>query len=343
MLTLLRIFIAMYTCGTGPDEVSTSQSMSSRRALGHSSSASSSSSSSASSCHYVSNKGWRYVWWTFGCITLFLYLCRFALSLHETPKFLLSRRRDAEATQLVKDIANYNKRQSWLTESSFARIDSTIDASEGELRTKTRSRALFSSLSISGAACLVLLWSVTGLTFVLHQSYLGDYLAGHGVPQVNATTVTRSYLYSRYLYTALCAIPGPLVAAILVEVRGLGRKRTGAGIAVVTGLFMLLATVSRSRDSALAFECVLSFLRFAGLATLILYTVEVVPTTVRGYSLGIMGFFWGGFGLIAYIITTFDSTAGSSGGPVWFCGAVWIVMAGAWLALPVETQAVAAA
>ncbi|KAJ5817264.1 hypothetical protein N7447_009497 [Penicillium robsamsonii] len=329
-------FIALYTCGTGPNKMSTSQSMRHKRALGHSSSAS-------SSCHYVSNKGWRYVWWTFGCITLFLYLCRFALNLHETPKFLLSRRRDAEATQLVKDIALYNKRQTWLTEASFARIDSTVDGSEAELRTKSRSQGLASSLNIFGTVCLVLLWSVMGLTFVLHQNYLGNYLAAHGVAKVSATTASRSYLYSRYLYVALCAIPGPLVAAILVEVKGLGRKRTGAGIAVLTGLFMLLATVSRSRNAALAFECIISFLRFAGMATLTLYTVEAVPTTVRGYSLGVVGFFWGVFGLIAYIITTFDSTVVSVQGPVWFCGAVWILMAAAWLALPVETQARAAA
>ncbi|CAI7657731.1 unnamed protein product [Penicillium crustosum] len=335
-------FIALYTCGTGPDEVSTSQSMSSKRALGHSSSASSSSSSS-SSCHYVSNKGWRYVWWTFGCMTLFLYLCRFALNLHETPKFLLSRRRDAEATQLVKDIALYNKRQTWLTEASFARIDSTIDASEAELRTKSRSQALVSSLNIYGSVCLVLLWSIMGLTFVVHQKYIGNYLATQGVSQVNATTVSRSYIYSRYLYIALCAIPGPLVATILIEVKGLGRKRTGAGIAILTGLFMLLATVARSRNSALAFECIISFLRFAGMSTLTLYTVEVLPTTVRGFGLGVMGFFGGIFGLIAYIIITFDSTAVSGGGPVWFCGAIWIIMAAAWFALPIETQARASA
>ncbi|KAJ5371744.1 hypothetical protein N7517_003750 [Penicillium concentricum] len=335
-------FIALYTCGTGPDEVSTSQSMAHKRALGHSSSASSSSDSS-SSCHYVSNKGWRYVWWTFGCMTLFLYLCRFALNLHETPKFLLSRRRDAETTQLVKDIALHNKRQTWLTEASFARIDSTVDGTEAELRTKSRPQGLVSSLNIHGTVSLVLLWSVMGLTFVLHQTYISNYLAARGVAQVNATTASRSYLYSRYIYVALCGIPGPLVAAILVEVKGLGRKRTGAGIAILTGLFMLLATLAKSRSATLAFECIISFLRFAGIATLTLYTVEVVPTTVRGYSLGVMGFFWGVFGLIAHIITTFDNTAVSGGGPVWFCGAVWILMAGAWLALPIETQARAAA
>jgi hypothetical protein len=54
-----------------------------------------------------------------------------------------------------------------------------------------------------------------------------------------------------------------------------------------------------------------------------------------------MGFFWGIFGLVVYIITTFTSTVAFSGGSVWFCGAIWIVMAGTWFALPVETQATA--
>jgi hypothetical protein len=311
------------------------------RALGQSGSASSSSNSS-SSCHYVSNKGWRYVWWTFGCITLFLYLCRFLLSFYETPKFLLARRRDAEATQLIKDIALYNKRETWLTEATFARVDSTIEASEEELRTKSRFQSLLGSLGSIGMVSLVLLWITMGLTFILYQTYISNYLAAHGVTKVNATTVTRNYLYSRYLYTAICAIPGPIVASILVEAKGIGRKRTGAGIAILTVLFMLVSATSRSRDAALAFECVVSFLHFAGLATLTLYTVEVVPTPTRGFSLGVMGFFWGLFGLIAYVITTIESTAVSNGAPVWFCGAFWIAMAGAWLGLPIETQARAA-
>jgi hypothetical protein len=75
---------------------------------------------------------------------------------------------------------------------------------------------------------------------------------------------------------------------------------------------MILATVARSRDCALTFECVISFVRFAGLAILVLHTVEAVPTTARGYSLGIMGLFWGVFSLIAYIVITFGSTAGST-------------------------------
>ncbi|OJJ31227.1 hypothetical protein ASPWEDRAFT_163100 [Aspergillus wentii DTO 134E9] len=330
-------FIAEYTCGTGPDEISTAQSMSSHkiRATGHSG-------SSSSSCHYVSNKGWRYVWWTFGCITLFLYLCRFAFPLRETPKYLLSKRRDAEATQLVKDIAMYNKRQTWLTEASFARIDSTVDASAPESRKKSRTQSLLSSLGPFGLFLLTLIWATTGLTFTLHRTYISNYLTARGIEAISATTVTTGYLYSRYLYIALCAVPGPILSGFLIEAKGVGRKRTGAAIAVLTGLFMFLSTLSRSHNAVLAFECVLSFLQYAGLAVITTYTVEVFAAPTRGFGLGILGFFWGLFGLIATIITTFDASGGSKGGPVWFCGAIWVVMGGIWLALPVETRGKAA-
>ncbi|RAK95582.1 MFS general substrate transporter [Aspergillus ibericus CBS 121593] len=332
-------FIAVYTCGTGPDEVSTGTALAHQSRATHSDS--SSSSSSSSSCHYVSNKGWRYVWWTFGCMTLFLYLCRFAFPLRETPKYLLSKRRDAEATQIVKDIAAYSNRKTWLEESSFARIDSTVDASAPESRRQSRTKSVVSSVGGIGLAMLGLLWAVTGLTFILHKSYISTYLATKGVSAVTATSVTTPYLYSRYLYVALCAIPGPIVVGLLIEAKGLGRKRTGAIIAVLTGLFMFLATVSRSRNALLAFECILSFLQTATLAVLITYTVEVFAAPFRGLGLSVMGFSWGLFGLIASIITTFEGGA-ADGAAVWFCGAIWVLMGGAWLAVP-ETKGRAAA
>ncbi|KAL4975207.1 major facilitator superfamily domain-containing protein [Aspergillus desertorum] len=324
-------FIAEYTCRTGPDKVSTEQ------ALGHSKRTG----GDVSSCHYVSNKGWRYVWWTFGCITLFLYLCRFFFPLRETPKHLLARRRDAEATQIVKDIAAYNKRQTWLTEASFARVDSTIDAIETCRQPQTQ--ALVSPLGPTGLSALLLLWVATGLTFILHKTYISNYQASHGVPAVTPESVTTDYLFSRYIYTAVCAIPGPIVAALLIEVEGLGRKRTGAIIALLSGLFMLLATVARSRDAALAFDCILSFLEHAGLAVLTTYTLEVLPSSVRGSGLAIMGFSCGLFGLVSRIISVYAGSTVAGGGPVWFCGVFWIVMVGAWLIPPLETRGKAAA
>ncbi|KAL3461017.1 major facilitator superfamily domain-containing protein [Aspergillus heterothallicus] len=330
-------FIEEYTCGTGPDSVSTEQ------ALGHSKrAAGSGSSGSDSSCHYVSNKGWRYIWWTFGCITLFLYLCRFFFPLRETPKHLLARRRDAEATQIVRDIAAYNKRQTWLTEASFARIDSTTDTSAEPARRHPRTRALLSSLGAIGLPSLLLLWSMTGLTFALHKTYLSNYLSTHGVTPLTAATVTRPHLFSYSIYTSICAIPGPIIAAVLLETRVLARKRTGAALALLTALFMLLSSLSRSDTSALAFSCILSFLQYASLAVLTTSTLELLPSPVRGCGMAVLGSVWGLFGLVAQIVGVYAGGSVVGGGPVWVCGAVWVVLAGCWVGVR-ETRGRAAA
>ncbi|KAE8382760.1 major facilitator superfamily domain-containing protein [Aspergillus bertholletiae] len=331
-------FIAGYTCGTGPDAISTSQALSKNSSRAESSAHSA---QSSSSCHYVSNKGWRYVWWTFGCITLFLYLCRFIFPFRETPKYLLSKRRDAEAAQVVIDIATYSKRRTWLNETSFARVDSTIDAPVSHR--PPRLRALLFALRPAGLPILCLLWALTGLTFPLHKTSLRSYLAAtHNVAPITATTVTTPYLYSRTLYTSLCAIPGPILSSLLLQAKPLGRTRTGSAIALLTGLFMLLAPLAQSRNALLAFECILSCLQFAGLAVLTTYTVEVFAAPVRGFGVGIMGFCCGLFGLVAMIVDAFAGTVVASGAAVWFSGAVWLLCAAAWLGLP-ETKGNAAA
>lgn len=72
------------------------------------------------------------------------------------------------------------------------------------------------------------------------------------------------------------------------------------------------------------------------------YTVEIFAAPVRGFGVGVMGFFWGVFGLVAMIANTFAEDVVAGGAAVWFCGAVWVVMSGAWLTLN-ETRGFAAA
>ncbi|KNG79882.1 hypothetical protein ANOM_011797 [Aspergillus nomiae NRRL 13137] len=157
-----------------------------------------------------------------------------------------------------------------------------------------------------------------------------------------ATTFPTKDGATHYLYTSLCAIPGPLAAGILIQTKRLGRTRTGSAIALLTGLFMLLATLARSRNALLAFECILSFLQFAGLAVLTTYTVETFAAPVRGFGVAIMGFWWGLFALVAVIVNTFAGGVVAGGAAVWFCGAVWVLLAGAWWRVP-ETRGGAAA
>lgn len=60
--------------------------------------------------------GWRYLTITLGAITFVMFCCRFFLfHLYESPKFLLSRGRQAEAVATVYAIAKKNKAKTWLT------------------------------------------------------------------------------------------------------------------------------------------------------------------------------------------------------------------------------------
>jgi MFS family permease len=292
------------------------------------------SASGNSSCHYVSNKGWRYIWWTFGCITLFFYLLRFLVRFYESPKYLAAQGRDAEAAQVVKDIALVNKSSTFLAESHFAQVNSQTD--------ETSVRAVIVPALSVRIAPLVFLWAVIGITYPIWTNYIETYIYSKGVLEVTPTTVTTNYLYKRYVYIALAGIPGPIVAAVMAEVPFLGRKFSGLILSALTGIFMFVSVTSRSDGAWLGWSCVLSFLYFAQIALLFLFTVECIPTPTRGHGLGLNLFVWRFFGMIAAIVTAFAGTKISAGAPVYVAGALSIVAAGVWVITPRETRAKAA-
>lgn len=67
--------------------------------------------------NYAVDEGWRYFVYTMGALTFSMFLARFLLfHLYESPKFLLSRGRQAEAVAVVHGMAHKNKTTTWLTE-----------------------------------------------------------------------------------------------------------------------------------------------------------------------------------------------------------------------------------
>lgn len=61
-------------------------------------------------CTVSSNMGWRYNLIVLGAMTLFIFFLRyFVFRFHESPKFLLSRGREAEAIAVLHRIAKFNK------------------------------------------------------------------------------------------------------------------------------------------------------------------------------------------------------------------------------------------
>ena len=62
-------------------------------------------------CIAADNKGWRYTFYTLGALTLAMWVCRFVIfRLPESPKYLLSKGRDAEAIAVIKEVAIRNGR-----------------------------------------------------------------------------------------------------------------------------------------------------------------------------------------------------------------------------------------
>ena len=107
-------------------------------------------------CHKEQNMGWRYFNFTLGAITFLMFACRFFLfHLYESPKFLLSRGRQAEAVAAVHGIAYKNKRKTWLTQEILNEIggDSAETADTGLSRGEVIKR-FFRNFSIERIAPL---------------------------------------------------------------------------------------------------------------------------------------------------------------------------------------------
>lgn len=59
--------------------------------------------------------GWRYFLYSMGGLMLLCWFLRFIFHLHESPKYLMGRGRDAEAVKIMHAIAAYNGRTCSLT------------------------------------------------------------------------------------------------------------------------------------------------------------------------------------------------------------------------------------
>ena len=74
-------------------------------------------------CTKSSNMGWRYLLFTLGAITLFVFFLRFVLfRFQESPKYLLYRGKDEKAIQVLHHVARFNKRESSVTTEVFAAL-----------------------------------------------------------------------------------------------------------------------------------------------------------------------------------------------------------------------------
>ncbi|KAI9753046.1 MAG: hypothetical protein M1815_000145 [Lichina confinis] len=278
-----------------------------------------------------SDKDWRYYLFTLGGITLVLFVCRFFLfHLFESPKYLLSRGRQAEAVATVHGLAYKNRRKTWLTEAILdevgGRTEVAADAKLSTVEILKRSAGKFSTERIGPlfanrrlgmtTALLWFIWSTVGLAYPLFNSFLPQYLLQpiNGRAQSEATPV--SIVYRNLAITSIVGIPGSIIAWYTVDVRFIGRKGTMAVSTLISGVFIYLFTVAKSANYQLACTCVQAFFQNA-------ITPEVFPAPNRGTGTGIASFLNRAAGLSAPIIAANISTSQPIM-PIYVSGALFV-------------------
>lgn len=301
-------------------------------------------------CDKASNMGWRYFVLTLGALTFCMFVCRFFLfHLFESPKFLLSRGRQAEAVATVHGIAYKNKRQTWLTVDILNAIggdpeavdDSKLTVGEiikrqlGKFSTQ-RIGPLFATKKLGINTCLIwFCWTTIGMGYPLFNAFLPQYLSNSGKGDVPETPT--NIVYRNYAITSIVGVPGSFIAYYTVDIKYLGRKGTMAISTCLSGVFLYLFTLSSDPSFQVAFSSLEAFFQNIMYGVLYAYTPECFPAPNRGTGTGIASLFNRLAGLCAPIVAIYGSSANPSA-PVYAAGGLFLAAFVAMCCLPIETR-----
>ena len=221
-------------------------------------------------CTREQNMGWRYLVLTLGAMTFMMFVARFFLfHLYESPKFLLSRGRQAEAVATVHGIAYKNKRKTWLSEELLNEIGG-VSAVEKETKLSTseiikrqlgkfstqRIGPLFATRKLGLMTVLIwFCWATIGMGYPLFNAFLPQYLANSGS---NAPTPT-NIVYRNYAITSIVGVPGSIIACYTVDIKYIGRKGTIAASTLITGILLFLFTISTDPNFQVAMTSLEAF------------------------------------------------------------------------------------
>jgi len=307
-------------------------------------------------CTVSSNMGWRYNVIVLGCMTLAVFFLRyFVFTFHESPKFLLSRGREAEAIEVLHRIAKFNKAAPpTLTLEMFAVIDEADSQFSGNTlsgqqnTTATTKRVLggfgqelrrLKGIFTNRLSCFIFL--------LLAIAYMGDYwsfnLAGSFLPiillrnNVDNGRGSVSDTYKQYIIIYTPGILGAFLALISVQMPLLGRKWSLVFSAICQGLSMAMYTQVDSTAGFVGLNALEYIMQTYFNAVLYSSAPELFDTLYRGSVSGMLSC----LGRLAGIVAPY---AGAQFLAAKSVGILWLGAGGIWLSafmmvfLPVEMR-----
>ncbi|KAF1846478.1 MFS general substrate transporter [Cucurbitaria berberidis CBS 394.84] len=309
-------------------------------------------------CTVKSNMGWRYEVIVLGFMTLTVFFLRFfVFRFYESPKFLLSRGREAEAIEVLHKIAKFNKAPPpTLTLEMFDAIDE-LDSQTGSANmgaagpqstaatTKTvvmsfgREVARLKGIFTNKLSCFIFV--------LLAIAYMGDYwsfnLAGAFLPiillrnNVDNGRGSVSDTYQQYIIIYTPGILGAVLALVSVQMPLVGRKWSLVLSAVCQGFSMAMYTQVKTTPGYVGLNALEYIMQTYFNAVLYASAPELFDTSYRGSVSGMLSC----TGRLAGIVAPYAGAqflAAKSSGILWLgAGGIWL-SALVMVFLPVEMR-----
>ncbi|BAH91041.1 Os01g0330500 [Oryza sativa Japonica Group] len=220
---------------------------------------------------------WRnmYVWTSLPslCYAVLLYLL-----VQESPRWLLVRGRKQEAIEAVRQIASLNGGGGGITTSSFSMLDAcAVELGDG-------GEGMFATLhSIwERRRALRRLAAITAASFGVGMVY-------YGMP-LNVGSLSPSNLYLSVAYNAVAELPSSILAWLLMG-RWFNRRGSVVALTTASGLCSLAACVPAvvlPDGARMAAEVASFFASCTAYDMMLMYTIELFPTSVRNSAVGLV-------------------------------------------------------
>lgn len=228
----------------------------------------------------------------------------FVFKLYETPKYLISQNRNAEAIEVLNNLAKFNRtsvqpltiealeevEMQYLGEvlpppkpDNIKSIAQRAFKTLGEFKF-THLRAMFNTKKNAISMTLIIfVWGLIGIASPLYFDFLPIYLASHGASSGNGDINTT---YRNNFIIVCCTIPGTILGGWVINWK-IGRRGVLSLSLISTAVFLFAFTSARTQASILGFNCASSFTSYLMWAALYCYTPEVIPSVYRGTGAGL--------------------------------------------------------
>ncbi|WYZ42402.1 hypothetical protein EsH8_VI_000101 [Colletotrichum jinshuiense] len=287
--------------------------------------------------------GWRYLYITVGGLCLVMSVVRAAvIRTHESPRWLVSCGRVAEAVDVVNRVSAMNGSAYTVSAAQFVGADGQAAGGENGTGAGTKSsrenlrRAakLFSGWpQIRLMVCLGLMWMLVGIAYPLYTVFLPYYLRAHGADLGDASNYAT---YRDWTVSSVVGVFGPALSMWMVSRERLRSRRslvlTGAACAAFAAAF----TSVKSPAQNLAFSSMVSFWLNAMYAVIYSYTPQALSVENRGLGNGLLMATGRLASLSAPFIATFSNV--DTPAPIWVACGCFVVIGLTALALPVDTS-----